>query len=224
MTTTQVAGTRVAGAGGSGMGSAERPDMKLEVVIIPVSDPDRSKKFYEALGFRLDADIVAGDDFRIVQFTPPGSACSIGFGIGVTPSAPGAAQGLELIVSDIDAARKDLVDRGADVSEVFHGSPLNPAGRISGPDPDHQSYKSYAVFNDPDGNLWLLQEITHRLPGRLDPGATTYSSVSDLAGAMRRASVAHGEHEKRIGQEDPDWPDWYAEYMVAEESGEALPL
>jgi catechol 2,3-dioxygenase-like lactoylglutathione lyase family enzyme len=218
MSTTEVAADTTGNTGVKGM------DLKLEVVIIPVSDVDRSKQFYEGLGWRLDADIVRGDDFRVVQFTPPGSGCSIGFGKGITPSAPGSAKGLELIVSDIVAAREELVGRGADVSEVFHGSPFSEAGRISGPDPERRSYLSYAAFEDPDGNLWLLQEITVRLPGRIDSGETTYVSTSDLANAMRRASVAHGEHEKRTGEADENWPDWYAAYMAAEQSGRDLPL
>jgi catechol 2,3-dioxygenase-like lactoylglutathione lyase family enzyme len=199
-------------------------DMKLEVVIIPVSNVERSKEFYERLGWRLDADIVRGDDFRIVQFTPPGSGCSIGFGKGVTAATPGSAQGLELIVSNIDAAREELVGRGIDVSEVFHGSPFSPEGRLSGPDPERQSYRSYAAFDDPDGNKWLLQEVTVRLPGRIDPAATSFGSARDLADAMRRAATAHGEHEKRHGGTyDTNWPDWYAAYMVAEQSGADLP-
>jgi catechol 2,3-dioxygenase-like lactoylglutathione lyase family enzyme len=197
-------------------------DFKLEVVVIPVSDVDRAKEFYGSLGWRPDADIVVGDAFRIVQFTPPGSGCSVSFGKGVTAVAPGSATG-ELIVSDIEAARESLVGRGVDVSEVFHGSPFNPAGRISGPDPEHRSYMSYAAFADPDGNTWLLQEITTRLPGRVDSGETAYASVPDLAAAMRRASVAHGEHEARIGAADANWPDWYATYMVAEQAGTDLP-
>jgi catechol 2,3-dioxygenase-like lactoylglutathione lyase family enzyme len=199
-------------------------DMNLENYVIPVSDVDRSKQFYEGLGWRLDADIAGGNDFRIVQFTPPGSGCSIGFGKGVTAAAPGSAKGLELVASDIEAARAELVGRGVDVSEVFHGSPFSPAGRISGPDPERASYKSYASFEDPDGNLWLLQEVTVRLPGRIDSAQTTFASSADLASAMRRASVAHGEHEKRLGGEyDVNWPDWYAEYMVREQAGEELP-
>ena len=197
-------------------------DLKLEVVVIPVSDVDRSKAFYESLGWRSDADIVVGDDFRIVQFTPPGSGCSVSFGRGVTPAAPGSATA-ELIVSDIEAAREALVGRGIDVSEVFHGSPFNPAGRIGGPDPERRSYLSYATFADPDGNTWLLQEVTTRLPGRIDSGETAYVSATDLANAMRRASAAHGEHEARIGEADANWPDWYAAYMVAEQAGTELP-
>ena len=215
--------TEVRGGKASSGASATKVDLKLEVVIIPVSDVDRSKRFYESLGWRLDADFVVGDDFRIVQFTPPGSGCSIGFGKGVTAVAPGSAKGLELVASDIEAARAELVGRGVDVSEVFHGSPFSPAGRISGPDPERGSYKSYASFEDPDGNLWLLQEVTVRLPGRVDSDQTTFVSAADLAGAMRRASVAHGEHEKRTGEYDANWPDWYAEYMVREQAGGELP-
>jgi catechol 2,3-dioxygenase-like lactoylglutathione lyase family enzyme len=200
-------------------------DMKLEVVIIPVSDVDRSKEFYERLGWRLDADFVLAEGLRIVQFTPPGSGCSIGFGQGVTTAAPGSAQGLELIVSDIEAARDELIDRGVDASGVFHGVPFSAAGRLSGPDPERQSYRSYVAFDDPDGNFWLLQEVTTRLPGRIDPAATSFASAPDLAAAMRRASVAHGEHEKRDGGEyDENWPDWYAAYMVAEQAGKELPV
>jgi catechol 2,3-dioxygenase-like lactoylglutathione lyase family enzyme len=215
--------TEVRGGKASSGASAMKVDLKLEVVIIPVSDVDRSKRFYESLGWRLDADFVVGDDFRIVQFTPPGSGCSIGFGKGVTAVAPGSAKGLELVASDIEAARAELVGRGVDVSEVFHGSPFSPAGRISGPDPERGSYKSYASFEDPDGNLWLLQEVTVRLPGRVDSDQTAFVSAADLAGAMRRASVAHGEHEKRTGEYDANWPDWYAEYMVREQAGGELP-
>jgi catechol 2,3-dioxygenase-like lactoylglutathione lyase family enzyme len=196
--------------------------MKLEVDVIPVSDVDRSKQFYAGLGWRLDADIIRGDSFRIVQFTPPGSGCSVSFGKGVTAVDPGSATG-ELIVSDIEGARGELVGRGVDVTEVYHGSPFSEAGRLSGPDPEHRSYSSYASFDDPDGNRWLLQEITTRLPGRVDSAETSFSSVNDLASAMRRAEVAHGEHEKRTGQADANWPDWYAQYMVAEQSGTELP-
>jgi catechol 2,3-dioxygenase-like lactoylglutathione lyase family enzyme len=208
----------------TGDAGAGQLDMKLEVVIIPVTDVERSKAFYAGLGWRLDADIVVGDDFRVVQFTPPGSGCSIGFGKGLTAAAPGSAKVLELIVSDIEAARAELVGRGVAVSEVFHGSPFSAAGRMSGPDPERQSYRSYASFDDPDGNGWLLQEVTVRLPGRVDPAATSFASAADLSSAMRRASVAHGEHEKRQGGEyDTNWPDWYAAYMVAEQAGTELP-
>jgi catechol 2,3-dioxygenase-like lactoylglutathione lyase family enzyme len=206
---------------------------KLEVIVIPVSDVDRAKGFYARLGWRLDADFASGDDFRVIQFTPPGSGCSVIFGKNVTAAAPGCAQGLYLIVSDIDAARGELLGRGVQVSEVFHGASGVYAGpdepylfgrkRVSGPDPDHGSYRSFASFSDPDGNGWLFQEITTRLPGRIDKAATTFASANDLASALRRAAAAHGEHEKRIGQADPNWPDWYAEYMVREQAGEELP-
>jgi catechol 2,3-dioxygenase-like lactoylglutathione lyase family enzyme len=215
--------TEVRSSGASGGATAGKVDLRLEVVIIPVSDVERSKRFYESLEWRLDADLVKGNEFRVVQFTPPGSGCSVGFGTGVTASAPGSAKGLELIVSDIEAARSELIGRGVDVSEVFHGSPFSLGGRISGPDPERGSYKSYASFEDPDGNLWLLQEVTARLPGRIENGLTTFVSAADLASAMRRASAAHEEHEKRTGKADASWPDWYAEYMVREQTGEELP-
>jgi catechol 2,3-dioxygenase-like lactoylglutathione lyase family enzyme len=205
-------------------------DMKLEVVVIPVSDVDRAKEFYESLGWRLDADRAAGDSFRLIQFTPPGSDCAIQFGTNLTSAAPGSAEDLYLVVSDIAAVRDDIVTRGVEVSEVFHegapGARFRPAasdGRVSGPAPEPGSYRSFASFSDPDGNSWLLQEVTVRLPGRVDPAATSFNSVSDLADAMRRASAAHGQHEKRIGAADPNWPDWYASYMVAEQAGTELP-
>jgi catechol 2,3-dioxygenase-like lactoylglutathione lyase family enzyme len=198
-------------------------DLKLEVVAIPVSDVDRAKRFYgETLGWRLDGEFIVGDNFRALQYTPPGSPCSIHFGKGVTPSAPGSARGLFLIVTDVVAARAELVDRGVAISEVFHvAGPGKPP--ISGPDPQRHSYASYASFEDPDGNAWLLQEVTQRLPGRVDAAETTYASLTDLANAMRRAEGAHGEHEKRTGQRDADWPSWYAAYMLAEQSGKPLP-
>ena len=199
-------------------------DLKLEVVTIPVTDVDRAKEFYEGLGWRLDADFTTDHD-HVLQFTPPGSPCSIHFGTNLTSAAPGSAQML-LIVSDIQAARDELVGRGVEASEVFHYAGFNrvdPGARLSGPSPDRPSYGSFASFSDPDGNTWLLQQITTRLPGRVT-GDTTYASTGDLAQAMRRASVAHGEHEKRTGQPDANWPDWYAEYMVREQSGETLPL
>jgi catechol 2,3-dioxygenase-like lactoylglutathione lyase family enzyme len=205
-------------------------DEKLEVVVIPVWDADRAKQFYASLGWRLDADRATGDDFRIVQFTPPGSGCSIQFGTGISSAAPGSVQGLYLIVPDVQAARAGLIARGVEVSEAFHeGTPGarfhrdGTAGRVSGPAPEHASYGSFASFRDPDGNGWLLQEITSRLPGRVDPAVTSFGSASDLADAMRRASAAHGEHEKRIGQADANWPNWYARYMVAEQAGTQLP-
>ena len=195
-------------------------DMKLEVIVIPVSDVDRTKDFYARLGWRLDADFVQGDAFRGVQFTPSGSSCSIHFGKGITSAEPGSAQGLFLVVSDIEAARKALLDRGAGVGEVFHRAVGE--GPQSGPDPERRSYMSYATFNDPDGNVWLLQEVTVRLPGRVVENVTTFASPLELAAALRRASVAHGEHEKRTGKHDANWPDWYAEYMVREQAGEPL--
>ena len=205
-------------------------DMKLEVVVIPVSDVDRAKEFYSGLGWRLDADRAVGESFRIVQLTPPASDCSIQFGTGITPAEPGSAQDLYLVVSDIEAARAVLVARGVEASEVFHeGAPGarfqhdGPDGRVSGPAPEHASYGSFVSFSDPDGNSWLFQEVTTRLPGRVDPAATSFGSASDLASAMRRAEAAHGEHEKRTGAADPDWPDWYAKYMVAEQAGTELP-
>ena len=208
-------------------------DMKFEIVVIPVSDVDRAKEFYGRLGWRLDADYDSGKDFRVIQFTPPGSACSVILGKNVTAAAPGSAQGLYLIVSDIEAARKELVDRGVEISEVFHGASDVYAGtdepylfgriRVNGPDPEHRSYRSFASFRDPDGNGWLLQELTTRLPGRTDPATTTFASANDLASALRRAEAAHGQHEKRTGQRDENWPDWYAAYMVAEQAGTELP-
>ncbi len=208
-------------------------DTKLDVVVIPVADVDRAKEFYGRLGWRLDAEFAAGEDFRIMQFTPPGSGCSIIFGKNVTAAAPGSAQGLYLVVSDLAAARNELLARGVAVSEAFHDGGDVHAGpdepflfgrlRVSGPDPERRSYRSFASFNDPDGNGWLMQEVTARLPGRIDSAETKFASVSDLASAMRRASVAHGQHEARTGEHDANWPDWYAEYMVREQSGEPLP-
>jgi catechol 2,3-dioxygenase-like lactoylglutathione lyase family enzyme len=197
-------------------------DMKLEVVAIPVSDVDRAKRFYADLGWRLDADFVKGDEFRGVQFTPPGSPASIHFGKGVTSAAPGTAQGLFLVVSDIEAARAELIDRGVKVSEIFHRVPGEAPQ--PGRDPKRRTYASFATFRDPDGNTWLLQEITARLPGRVDASETLFTSSTELAGALRRAAAAHGEHEKRIGKHDTaGWPDWYAEYMVREQAGKPLP-
>jgi catechol 2,3-dioxygenase-like lactoylglutathione lyase family enzyme len=193
--------------------------MKLEVVVISVLDVDRAKEFYSKLGWRLDADFATGNDFRVVQFTPPDSWCSVQFGKSLTLAAPGSAKSY-LIVSDIEAARNQLVAAGAEVSEYFY---IGASGRVSGLDPQRRSYFSRATFSDPDGNVWLLQEVTTRLPGRVDSDTTSFGSSSDLASALRRASAAHGEHEKRIGAADPNWPDWYAEYMVREQSGEKLP-
>jgi catechol 2,3-dioxygenase-like lactoylglutathione lyase family enzyme len=201
--------------------TAQGVDMKLEVVVIPVSEVDRAKRFYGALGWRLDADLAVSDHFRIVQFTPPGSPCSIQFGTGLTSATPGSAEVLYLVVSDIEAARAELVDRGIEVSELFHRG--DSEGRLSGPDPQRRSYGSFASFSDPDGNGWLLQEVTARLPGRVDAHDTTFTSPTELAGALRRAEAAHGEHEKRTGQREADWPDWYAQYIVREQAGKPLP-
>ena len=209
-------------------------DMKLEIVVVPVSDVDRAKTFYASLGWRLDADFASDDDWRVIQFTPPGSPTSVIFGKNVTAAAPGSAQGLYLIVSDIEAARKELLGRGVKVSEVFHGAGdvhsgadqpyLSGRRRVSGVDPERGSYRSFVSFSDPDGNGWLFQEITTRLPGRVE-GDTTFTSSADLAAALRRAAAAHGEHEKRNGgQHDANWPDWYAAYIVAEQAGRELPL
>jgi catechol 2,3-dioxygenase-like lactoylglutathione lyase family enzyme len=224
--------TTVAGQDGTTGGTAGGGpiDLKLEVVVIPVADADRSKAFYAGLGWRLDADFSYDNGFRVVQFTPPGSPCSVQFGSKITSAQPGSAHGLYLIVSDISAGREELSSRGATVSEVFHagapGAQLDPegaSGRVSGPAPGHQTYSSFATFEDPDGNSWLLQEVTNRLPGRLDPTSTSFNSAGDLAEALRRAEAAHGEHEKRTGKADPDWPDWYAEYIAREQSGQELP-
>jgi catechol 2,3-dioxygenase-like lactoylglutathione lyase family enzyme len=213
-----------------GPGSTAGPvDMKLEVLIIPVTDVERADAFYRRLGWRVDADVTA-DGFRLLQFTPPGSDCSIQFGTDLTAAAPGSARDVYLVVDDIKAARADLAGRGVAVSDAFHESTIGGRfqerggkARAEGPAPQAGSYGSFASFSDPDGNSWLLQEVTTRLPGRIDSAATSFSSVRGLADAMRRASEAHGEHEKRIGKADPDWPDWYASYMVAEQSGGELP-
>jgi catechol 2,3-dioxygenase-like lactoylglutathione lyase family enzyme len=188
-------------------------DMKLEVAVIPVSDVDHAKHFYEKLGWRLDADFVRVDGSRAVQFTPPGSPSSIQLGTG--PAFP-----LLLVVNDIEAARAELIARGVDVSEVFHRA---AEGRVSGPDPERPSYGSLATFGDPDGNVWLIQQVTRRLPGRVSGDKTTFTSSADLAAALRRAAAAHGEHEKRTGGHDVNWPDWYAEYIVREQTGKQLP-
>ena len=207
-------------------------DMKLEVIVIPVADVDRAKQFYGGLGWRLDADLGFDDGFRVIQFTPPGSQASVIFGTNVTAAAPGSAKGLYLVVSDVEAARKELLSRGAKVSEPFHGGDdvhfgadephLFGSVRIGGPDPGRRSYLSLASFSDPDGNGWMLQEITARLPGRVEAN-TTFTSTTELAAALRRAATAHGEHEKRTGGHDVNWPDWYAEYIVREQAGEPLP-
>ena len=205
-------------------------DLKLEVVVIPVSDVDRSKAFYARLGWRLDADFAFDNGFRVVQFTPPGSPASVQFGTKVTTAEPGSAAANYLVVSDIAAARDHLAACGVGVSDVFHpevpGAQFQPdgaEGRVRGIDGERSSYGSFATFRDPDGNGWMLQEVTTRLPGRIDTAETSYASIADLANAMRRASVAHGEHEARTGEADANWPDWYAAYMVAEQAGTSLP-
>jgi catechol 2,3-dioxygenase-like lactoylglutathione lyase family enzyme len=195
-------------------------EMKLEVVVVPVSDVERAKRFYGGLGWRLDADIARGA-FRVVQFTPPGSLCSIQFGTGLTSSRAGCTQSAYLVVSDIEAARAELIAHGVDVSEVFHRG--GPSGHLSGLDPERRSYFSFVSFADPDGNGWLVQEVTARLPGRVVPDVTKFTSPAELARALRRAEVAHGEHEKRTGQRDENWADWYAQYMVGEQAGTELP-
>jgi catechol 2,3-dioxygenase-like lactoylglutathione lyase family enzyme len=214
--------------------TAHAIDLKFEIVVIPVSDVDRAKEFYAKLGWRLDADFASGDDYRVIQFTPPGSNASVIFGKNVTAAAPGSAQGLYLVVSDIEAARAALLARGVAISDVFHDAGGVYAGpdqpylfgraRVGGIDPEHRSYRSFAAFSDPDGNGWLLQEVTARLPGRVEAD-TSFTSQVDLASALRRAAAAHGEHEKRNGgQHDANWPDWYAEYIAKEQAGEPLPL
>ena len=225
-----MSGSQVSSGDAGGAAAVARVGTTLEVIVIPVSDVDRAKEFYGRLGWRLDADVAAGGDFRLIQFTPPGSGCSVQFGTNLTSAPPGSARGSYLIVADIDATRDGLLAVGVEVSEVYHegilGARFHPAGandRVSGPARDHKSYGSFASFSDPDGNGWLLQEVTARLPGRVDASATSFASVSDLAEALRRAEGAHGEHEARIGAADPNWPDWYAEYMVREQAGEELP-
>jgi catechol 2,3-dioxygenase-like lactoylglutathione lyase family enzyme len=210
--------------------AAPAVDLKLEIVVIPVSDVERAKQFYAKLGWRLDADFAGPDDYRVIQFTPPGSNTSVIFGKGVTPAAPGSAQGLYLVVSDIEAARQNLRARGINVSEAFHHEGEVHSGtdepylfgrrRVSGLDPERGTYRSFASFSDPDGNGWLLQEVTARLPGRIDGNGTSFTSSAELAAAFRRAAAAHGEYEKRNGgKHDENWPDWYADYIVNEQAG-----
>jgi catechol 2,3-dioxygenase-like lactoylglutathione lyase family enzyme len=215
----------------SGTAKGGGADMRLEVLVVPVSDAERAKEFYSRIGWRLDADITR-DDSRLIQFTPPGSGCSVQFGTNITSAQPGSVQDLYLIVSDLAGTRDALLSRGVEVSEVFHCATGftcrfrsgGADGRATGPAPDRTSYGSFATFTDPDGNGWLLQEVTTRLPGRIDPAGTSFGSASDLASALRRAAAAHGEHEKRTGQADANWPDWYADYMVREQSGAELPV
>ena len=210
--------------------AAGNVDMHLEVQIIPVSDVDRAKQFYQRLGWRLDSDVAPLDGLRIVQFTPPGSGCSVTFGTGLTAAAPGSAEG-GLIVSDIEAAQHELAGRGIDASEIWHGPPFPPEARQPGPDPQRASYGSFSSFTDPDGNMWLVEEVTTRLPGRIDATGTAFASIVDLAGALRRAEAAHAEHQKRAGRphlfhhssQDENWSAWYAAYMAAEQAGTDLP-
>jgi predicted enzyme related to lactoylglutathione lyase len=210
------------------MRTAPKADMKFEVVVIPVSDVDRAKQFYAALGWRLDIDFAASTQYRVVQFTPPGSGCSIIFGNGITPTAPGSVQGLYLIVSDIEDARAELIHRGVKVSEPFYDAGgifhhLDGEGIVTGLHPQRKSYGSYLSFNDPDGNGWFLQEVTARLPGHELSSDVEFDSSTELARALRRAAAAHGEHERRIGKRDIDWADWYADYISSEQAGKALP-
>jgi catechol 2,3-dioxygenase-like lactoylglutathione lyase family enzyme len=200
--------------------TAATVDLKFEVVVIPVADVDRAKRFYGSLGWRLDADFAFDNGFRVVQFTPPGSGCSVQFGTNITSASPGSAQGLYLIVSDIEAARHELVARGAEISEVFHagtpGAQFQPdgkTGRISGPAPDHASYRSFATFSDPDGNSWLLQEIKTRLPGR----GFSNLDVTTLTELLRETEKRHGEYEPTAPKHH--WSEWYAAYIVAREQG-----
>jgi catechol 2,3-dioxygenase-like lactoylglutathione lyase family enzyme len=203
---------------------AQVVDMKLEVVVIPVSDVDRAKDFYTRLGWTLNVDVVKEENFRVVLFTPQGSHCSVLFGQGVTTQEPGSAQGLHVVVNDVSAVRAMLVDRGIEVSEVFHdiGGVFHHAGtegRVSGLHPERRSYASFASFDDPDGNGWVCQEVTRRHPGRMSEHSTTFVSTHDLASALRRAAAAHGEHEKQLGHHDDNWPDWYADFVVREQHG-----
>ena len=218
----------------TGVGSADgrtgKVPFKFEATVIPVTDVDAAKAFYANLGWREDADFAFDNGFRVVQFTPPGSPASVQFGAGITSAAPGSAQGLYLIVPDIQAARDELAGHGVEVSEVFHpGAPgaqfhTDGSDRVGGRAEEGASYSSFATFSDPDGNGWLLQEVTSRLPGRIESDETSFASVDDLREALVRAATAHGEHEKRHGGEfDVNWPAWYAEYIVAEQSGAKLP-
>lgn len=201
-------------------------DTKLEVMVLPVADVDRAKAFYRSLGWRDDADFTTDAEFRVVQLTPPGSACAIIFGTGITTATPGSAEGMQLVVDDIETARTDLAARGARVSEIFHDGGgvfhhAGTAGRVPGPAPERRSYNSWLSFDDPDGNTWYVQEVTTRLPGRVTRTGPAYESADDLAEALRRAAAAHGKHEEEIGKADPDWPDWYARYMLDESKARA---
>ncbi|HXC69896.1 MAG TPA: VOC family protein [Pyrinomonadaceae bacterium] len=203
--------------GDAGQAGVATVDMKLEVIVLPVSDYERAEQFYRRLGWRQD---VTPPGSGVYQFTPHGSACSMQFGKNLTSATPGSAQKTYLIVTDIEATRNALLAAGIDVGEIFH---LTSEGPVAGLDPERSTYRSQALFSDPDGNSWLLQEITTRLPGRIDSGVTSFQSVTDLASAFRRAEAAHGEHEKRLGVRDANWPEWYAAYMAAEQNGAELP-
>jgi catechol 2,3-dioxygenase-like lactoylglutathione lyase family enzyme len=206
--------TELSTATASQVPEARPLDMKLEVVILPVSDAERAKQFYASLGWREDADFPISEDLRIVQFTPPGSQASIIFGTGVTPAVPGSVGSLLLAVDDVDVARAELIDRGVDVSEVFHGVAFSDdrQDRVPGADPERKSYSSFASFSDPDGNEWLLQEVTTRLPGRV-----AETDVATLAGLLLETAVQHHGYEQAAPAHD--WWDWYAPYLSAREHG-----
>jgi catechol 2,3-dioxygenase-like lactoylglutathione lyase family enzyme len=214
----------------SGGTAAGHVAMHLEIDVIPVSDVDRAKKFYQRLGWRLDDDAAPLDGLRIVQFTPPGSGASITFGTGLTTAAPGSAEG-GITVTDIEAARQEVTGRGIDASDIWHGPPFPVEARQPGTDPDRASYGSFFSVTDPDGNTWLVQEVTTRRPGRTDPAGTAFATTADLASALRRAEAAHREHDKHEGHSHvfhradhvEDWPAWYAAYLVAEQAGTDLP-
>jgi catechol 2,3-dioxygenase-like lactoylglutathione lyase family enzyme len=206
MSSTQTASEHATPAG------AATNDLKLEVVVIPVADVDRSKRFYEGLGWRLDADFPAGDNWRVVQFTPPGSPCSIHFGKGITAATPGSVKNLYLVVSDIEAARGELLSRGAKVSDTFHFAGFG-GPRVPGPDPEGHSYATLATFSDPDGNSWLLQEIKTRLPGR----GLSSPDVPSLTALLKEAELHHGAYEPTAPKHH--WSDWYGAYIVAREQG-----
>jgi predicted enzyme related to lactoylglutathione lyase len=210
------------------LSQGSKADMRFEIVVIPVSDVERAKRFYAALGWRLDIDFAASKQYRVIQFTPPGSACSIIFGIGITPAAPGSAQGLYIIVSDIEAARADMIDRGVKVSEPFYDTGgifhhLNGEGVVAGLQPQRRSYGTYASFTDPDGNGWFLQEVTARLPGHELTSDVEFAASAELARALRRAAAAHDKRKRRTGDKDSNWADWYADFISAEQAGKPLP-
>jgi len=217
-----------AGTSAGGTVTARILDMKIEIVVLPVSDVDRAKAFYANLGWKLDMDFVRGDAFRVIQFTPPGSGASVIFGRGISTATPGSVRGLYFVVSDIEAVRADLLARGAPVGEIFHDADgvfhrPGTEGRVDGPAPGHRSYGSYAGFSDPDGNQWLMQEVTTRLPGHALGVGAAFTSASELAGAMRRAQAAYAAQEQRMGLQSEDPLLWYSDYILAEQSGKAMP-